>query len=370
MDDNRAVSRPFFDKLLKGGVYHPFIKFVKEHSKELVLCFRGNGDPENIVIYYNNQIVWVLYGNEDKIGISFNHARYCEDWWSLRDNLGDLGFVIEKNGKTIEPNQEGSIGMLYCMCSNEKYKKNPDEFVEKSYKILEKMMQEYFEPKGKIDYDFFKNKYTDRKSNLTEKRWQQKLFNDLKKKETGLFTYDLEFEQPHGIQTNNTNEPDMLAIRYEEGEPKAIVLVEVKSTYEACTPKYKSDIISHLDGMKKYANENVNKKSLDNRRKEASQILSYYRELGLYVDENQIIPDENNILPIECVIIFTTADLIGSKKYILSSKSAIHYYLLHKEEINELVEKKDWKCSVLLIGEFKKNRRFKEQLYNYPQEWK
>ena len=107
MSDNRAISRTLFEKLLdEKGVYYPFYDFVRSHEKELVLCFRGNGNPESIVIYHNNHIVWELYGDEDKIGISFNHARYNENWNKIEESLFQWGF--DKNGrdeKALVPNR-------------------------------------------------------------------------------------------------------------------------------------------------------------------------------------------------------------------------------------------------------------------------
>ena len=370
MSDNRAISRTLFDKLLdKNGIYHQFYMFVLEHKNELVLCFRGNGNPESIMIYHNNHIVWELCGDEDKIGISFNHARYSENWTDIRAELDKLGFgVRDKDGELIEPDRADSIGMLYCMCASNKFCSDPAGFVRESYKLVMNMMNDFFAPKKEIDYDFFKKCDTKYKKNLAEKRWQQKLFNDLKFYQNGLFAYDLEFSQPDGVNQSESNEPDMLALRYENGLPVAIVLVEVKSLGSACRPsgKSKSDIYSHIRGMKSYSKS----KNINNRRKEAHDILQLYKELGLYVKDDQMIPDLNNELPIECLLIFTTADLIDVGYKIPSSESAIHYYLNNKEKINRFVNDKDWCCKVICVGSFAKNRRYDAKEYHLPSEWK
>ena len=368
MSDNRAISRTLFNKLLdEKGIYHPFYMFVLEHKKELVLCFRGNGNPESIVIYHNNHKVWELRGDEDKIGISFNHARYSENWEDIRGALDELGFdVRDKDGKLIGPDRSDSIGMLYCSCASDMYCANPEEFVSESYKIVMDMMKDFFAPKKEIDYDFFKKCYTKYKKNLAEKRWQQKLFNDLKYYHTGLFAYDLEFSQPDGANQSESNEPDMLALRYKDGIPAAIVLVEVKSLGSACGSREKSGIESHIKGMKSYSKS----KNITNRRKEAHYVLQLYKELGLYVKDDQIIPDLDNGLPIECVLIFTTADLVDIDYKIPSSKSAIQYYLNNKERIDRLVNDKDWCCDVICVGSFSKNRRYDTKEYHLPLEWK
>lgn len=370
MSDNRAVSEMLFKKLSeKNGIFHPFYEFVINHKKELVLCFRGNGNPESIVIYHNNHIVWELCGDEDRIGISFNHARYNENWESIRDALNKIGFdVKDKEGKLIRPNGADSIGMLYCMCTSDKYSTDPEGFVRESYELIMNMMKEFFAPKKESDFDYFKNSNTKYKKNLAEKRWQQKLFNDLKYCKTGLFAYDLEFSQPDGASQSESNEPDMLALRYENEIPVAIVLVEVKSLGSACRPNSNSnsDIYSHIEGMKVYSKS----KNIGSRRKEAHDILMLYKELGLYVKDGQQIPDSNNKLPIECVLIFTTADLIDVGYKIPSRESAIHYYLNNKEEIDRRVNDKDWKCDVICVGSFERNRRYDAKEYLLPVEWK
>ena len=370
MSDNRAVSEPLFGKLSDNkGIYHPFLAFVLQHEKELVLCFRGNGKPESIIIYHNNHIVWELCGDEDKIGVSFNHARYNENWKELRNALDVLGFdVRDKNGKLIEPDGNDSIGMVYCSCSVDKYRTDPTGFVETTYAVVMDMMHSFFAPKKKKDFDYFKNCDTAYKKNLAEKRWQQKLFNDLKYCHTGLFAYDLEFSQPDGASQSESNEPDMLALRYENGVPKAIVLVEVKSLESACAPnkRSKSDIYSHINGMKTYSKS----RNISSRREEVHDILTYYKELGMYVKDGQVIPERDNKLPVECVLIFTTADLIDVGYRIPSRESAIHYYLKNKREIDKIVEKDDWKCSVICVGSFEKNRTFEANEYCLPAEWR
>lgn len=371
-EDNRAISSTFFKKLNdEDGIYHPFYKVVSEHD-DLILCFRGNGTPEKVIIYHNNHIVWELYGDEDKVGISFNHARYCENWRDIRDRLGILGFGIEdRNGNPIEPNSKGSIGMLFCEWPPKTYKDDPDSFVNQSYEIVMEMMKVFFAPKNGIDHDFFTNQDTNRKKNYSEKRWQQKLFNDLKYSNTGLFTYDLEFAQPNGACDSQTNEPDMMAIRYEEGEPKAIVLIEVKSLYSACDPKGgpNSDIFKHIRGMKEYSESPHMKERIT----EAHDVLKHYKDMDLYVKAGQKIPQKQQKLKVECALIFTTADLIDIEYDMPSSKSAIHFYLNDCEgdkRIEALLNDKNWACNVYCIGDFRRNRRHAAKKYSFPESWK
>ena len=94
--------------------------------------------------------------------------------------------------------------------------------------------------------------------------------------------------------------------------------------------------------------------------------------MGLYVKDGQIIPSENNNLPIECVIIFTTADLVDIGYSIKSADSAIHYYLTNKEKIDRICNPIDehWHCDVYVVGEFAKNRKYPAGIYALPDDWK
>lgn len=376
MEDSRAIGKELLSKYRdENGVFYPFHQFVKNHQHQLAVCFRGNGTPAKISIYYNNHIVWNLYeeGGEEKISISFNHARYCKDWEEKLEALGKLGFrICDSKGNRLSPEKSDSIGYLVCKCSSKEYEKDGIGFVIKSYDIIMSCMNKFFKPKEKEDMDYFKGKKIARMEYYTEKRWQQWLFNTLKYTNNGLFAYDLEFSQPGGTQEKETNEPDMLALRYENGKPKAIVLVEVKSLSSACEPKKNkkgrrgSDIYEHLRSMKKYASSD----HIISRRKEVHDILNAYKELGIYVKKEQIIPEKDNTLPVECMLIMTTADLIDCGQNRKSGDSAIHYYLTHKKELENAVKEngKYW-CEIQLVGQYSKNKVHGAAIYNLPEEW-
>lgn len=378
MADSRAISNKLKNQFyLPDGVFYPFFLYVKNHTEQLAVCFRGNGTPEKISIYHNNHKVWDLYEDEEgpKVAISFNHARYCKDWEEKRDALRELGFdIYDKAGELISLKEADTIGMLICDCNQIKYSKDPYDFVIRTYGIIMDMMRIFFEPKQVEDFDYFKQSLTKYKKNLAEKRWQQWIFNRLKNSYNGLFAYDLEFSQPGAQYEDNTNEPDMLAIRYEKGIPVAIVLLEIKSLFSACEPRKKkngaksSDIYEHIIGMKKYAKSN----NVQSRRKEVSKILNDYHDMGLYVKDDQIIPSEDNDLPVECAIMFTTADLVDIGVPIKSSESAIHYYLTYKQEIEKVCNPigEEWHCEVYLVGEYEKNRKFPACIYTLPNDWK
>lgn len=377
MGDSRAIDETLLRKYRdEEGVFYPFNKFIRNHLDKLAVCFRGNGNPAQISIYHNNHIVWNLYeeGGEGKISISFNHARYCEDWEERLEQLGKCGFnIYDSEGKRYTTEAVDSIGYLVCNCSSKEYFMDPNSFVFNTYEIIMGYLDVYFTPKKNEDMDYFKGKMTTSKHNYAEKRWQQWLFNSLKYSKNGLFAYDLEFSQPGGALTDETNEPDMLAVRYKDGIPQAIVLVEVKTLFSACAPRKMkngrrgSDIYEHLKGMRNYSVS----KNVISRREEVHDILSAYKDLGIYVKKDQIIPEKNNNLPVECMLIMTSADLIDIGYRIKSANSAIHYYLTYKDEVDSARKStdSDWCCDIKLIGDFSKNRNFPAEIYNLPTEW-
>lgn len=66
---------------------------------------------------------------EYKVSISFNHARYCEDWQTKLDDLAKLGFkTVDANGNKFLPGDMDSIGNLVCNCASKEFSKNPIEF--------------------------------------------------------------------------------------------------------------------------------------------------------------------------------------------------------------------------------------------------
>ncbi len=294
--DSRALKSQDGMRLLqelKEGIFRPFVEKVLT-SPELEICFRGNSNPESVIIYNRNHKIWELSctsrGYYAKI--SFDHARYYRNWQERLEKINVLFKSYDKNYKEkSEPNKEAKIGMLSCNlkgCDVTQVK----EFADKSYEIIQPYMDVYFEENPKAE-DYFRtavklNQTGRNKPNLEEKIMQQHLFsNVLKDMENGYWAYDLEFSQKYESKEqrktileetgNKLNEPDMLAIEYKEGQPVALVLLEVKSTEGACIGK--SGIVKHYEGMMNYANMEEYQKR---RKEEAVQILKQYKELGIY----------------------------------------------------------------------------------------
>lgn len=353
--DNRAISEKllmeFSDK--EKGRFYEFNKFARENKNELAVCFRGNSAPECITIYYNNHMFWQLslVDNKCKVEINFDHARYYktekENYKDLMQEFGELGFDIK--GKEIK--KKDSVGILYCV-KNERF---CEKFIKDSYNILMRIMDTFFDLNNKQDqFKFFAGiGQTNRKYSYIEKRWQQRLFRYYKNTNNGLFVYDLEFSQKFPSKKIRdkmhkiVNEPDMLAIRFNKNsEPEAMVLIEVKSTKEACTND-SSGVKKHLVGMKNYS---ADERFMANRRREAKEILRQYRDTGLYEALDSINLEECNFekLEVERLLILTDNVLPGKMK---SNNSAIDYYLStrsrKKIDINKIAH--DNKCDICLI---------------------
>ena len=203
MDDNRGVSKLFLEAFMENGALSPFLAKIKEENSRLQLRFRGNNTPEAITIYYNNQMVWKISVRKRgyKVEVSANHAKGQRKIELLEQlQQGPLGFIA--NSKHAQS---------YPYVIKETFE---DSFVNATYNLMVNAITEFFGPQ----------KYR-------EKRIQQELFEVLTDSQDGLYVYDLEFKQ-RGSKLEN--EPDMLAVRYSDGEPKSIVFIEVKSKRKAC----------------------------------------------------------------------------------------------------------------------------------------
>ena len=299
--DDRANLGALEKELKEGGEFYEFVKFIKDHPEEkLVLCCRGNGSPKNVVIYYNNHKVWELYigrGKKLSVRISFDHARYSEDWKEKLEMLCSEEFqfhssrfqninnVIQKKprkNKSSKITYSYTIGEL--VSTKEKFDK---KFVQDSYNIIKSIIKDYFNKDLKID--FFKkqiekdNYVVQTHKSYIEKIRQQEIYNEFANHTNGLYIYDLEFAQRRiKGKKDNKNQPDMLGIKFEKGEPKCLVLIEVKSTKSAMEGG-KSGLKEHLQGMENYLKE---KTFIQNRKIEAKNIITLYKELGLHNAEN------------------------------------------------------------------------------------
>lgn len=303
--DCRAVTDDLMNKLKDGG-FKAFVEFVRKTEREnlgfkLILCFRGNSSPGNVVIYYNNHMVWKLNISQEKklkVTISFNHARYTKEWEvKLKELYEKYDFSINKRGieklsleDLILELKNGSDG--YLTVTRDSFDKN---FVEGSFDILKSIIDDFFDKE--LEYDYFKGEKGTNRFYL-EKMRQHELYLDYNDTNNGLFIYDLEFAQKKNKDIpENDNQPDMFGIRFKNGKPEKLVLIEVKC--KETSMKNTSGLKEHTDKMEKYIN---NKIAIKNRIEEANKILQQYNTLQLRNVQPINIPEN---IPIEIRIILT-----------------------------------------------------------------
>ena len=295
MIDNRCVSEAFWKELQEGGALYSFWVMVSDKCNGLQLRFRGNAKPyETITIYYNNHIVWKISKQKRsyKVEVSANHAK-GEDKAGLLRELADAPLCFNILSKSAQDNPFVNRTSF------------DDFFVNKTYSLMIAAIKKYF------GEDSDKEKYI-------EKKRQQEIFEALTDSENGLYAYDLEFAQSYETRkekeaAGKQNEPDVLAIKYKNGEPVSLVLIEVKSTRIACEDQ-NSGIIPHIEGMYKY----MNGPYMQNRKQEAHDIISAYKELKLH-NPPSTVPEPAKIKAYEMMMILTD--------------EAVTYYKENKEEI-------------------------------------
>lgn len=296
--DCRAISDNLLEQLINGG-FKEFTKFVKkmENSEDkLALCFRGNSNPESVVIYYNNHCVWKLYIRDSKLSveISFNHARYSKEWKEKYDILCNK-YNFKKKENIY--NKENEVDIKKLTASIPLGSEFNKEFVEGTHNVILSLMKDYFNKN--LEYDFFKMKNAKHK-NYLEKVKQHELFFRYNNIDNGICIYDLEFAQPMMQGKKDNNQPDMLGIEFKQKKPENLLFVEVKSKKTAMLGK--SGILEHVTKMEKYIKNPENEKIIKNRIIEANEILEQYRKLELRNIKQKY---DFTILPIKILVILT-----------------------------------------------------------------
>lgn len=377
MEDHRSVSDELEKAFCTGGL-REFRKFILRQNQEikdkhhkLAVFLRGNGENEAVIVYKDNHKIWELSlsGKCCKVSFDFNHARYTKKWNEELDKLLKLGFELGERRKAevlksdnrirIKRNDDHNVigGEIGLISSKKEYFDN--NFVKKSYKIIYGLVSDFFKPhtddyfriEVSKEYPEAENVKGAGQNVLVEKRWQQRLFFHFNDMKNGYYAYDLEFSQRYpdanfvkNYAINNgkqffsvnarriktklgTNEPDMLAIRYENGEPQALVLIEVKSTYTACESKT-SGVKEHMEGMDRYAKQKI---FMRNRITDAYNCLRQYQRMG-FINNDAIIPKIPDTLAIEKVLLFTNAS-IPQEECVKSKKSALQYLQINWNDI-------------------------------------
>lgn len=280
-DDNaRKISQEFRDSL-KNGVLSELTDIVKK-DESLIMCFR----EEYINVYYKGHSLFKIEKNRKGYKFSFNtgHERYTKTE-TRKKRLAILG------EKAPGINSGKEVTTFYIPVKDKKvdlrsiigiYKQFIDDFMDVTLK------KDFFkEEAGKEQSKKGKNR-------LTEKQHQQRLFSEYTFGNTEYIFYDMELSIPDYSMGGS---PDCLALKVENGVPKAIVLVEVKSTQNACIGN--NGIKKHYDDFDKM--KEIKKDWLI---KATFNILEQYRYLGFTdIDTNVEFLSE---LPMEILFAFTS----------------------------------------------------------------
>lgn len=268
----RTVS-PGILKELRSGKLKFMVNWAKDHSDRLALCFRGNN---HCAILYDRTHIF-LEGHPTAIKISIDHIK-------------------PSNGKNDAIEKKEAFCSQYGFSKTEKSsiasksikKENTEEDYVKLYLYLAQMMDYYFECAG-----------------LAEKPKQHQIFMEEKNLENGYFIYDMESAKAHTNKTerekdSNNNRTDMMSLRYNNGMPAALSMIEVKSTSKACKDAA-TGITEHLRKMSNLAEETS---FIRERIQEAYEIIEQYGILGLYGAPEKIESPKVD-LPVEIVLYLT-----------------------------------------------------------------
>lgn len=324
--DCRALPNDFYNRFLDKSDLGKFVELVKKHA-ELQLLFRGNSSEDGMaVIYRNNHAMFTI--RPDYVEFNPNYLRYDPDW---ERKLSDLMKIYDKKEKpelcsVIRNTKKNGKHTYRCSFGSKRINANihedflnglsapRKELRDRSlYEFLTEIFDIYF---NKTDEKFSKdqfliwgNKYDSKyknevvqvreKSNYLEKKRQQQLFSIMKCQDNGYYFYDMEFaEKRHSY--GEKNNPDMQALRFECGMPKAWVFVEVKSTLNACGGD--SGLDKHIPRMLDYIKDDS---KILNRKREALLLFHQYQKLGLFDIKEKIEPSAFDSLKPEIIVIFT-----------------------------------------------------------------
>jgi hypothetical protein len=324
--DCRALPYNFFKRFLDDEDLGKFVKLVNNHE-ELELLFRGNSSEEGTaVIYRNNHAMFTI--RPDDVEFNPNYLRYDPDWESKLEDLMNLYDKKEKPTLCPVERNTNEKGEHSYSCSFKSKRINATinedflnalshpiaELGSKSlYEFLSEIFDVYF---NKTDEMFSKDQFliwgnkndskyknevvqVRKKSNYLEKKRQQQLFSVMNDQDDGYYFYDMEFAEK-GASSGKKNNPDMQALRFEGGVPKAWVFVEVKSTVGACGGE--SGLDKHIPRMIDYITDD---NKILNRKREALLLFHQYQEIGLFDIKRKIEPSVFDSLNPEIIVIFT-----------------------------------------------------------------
>ena len=288
------IGQEFLESL-KIGELSQLTEIVKS-DKELIMCFRNN----YINVYYKGHSLFKITRLATKYKVEFNmgHARYTEPgerntkWDELRTKIPgvnlkerDLTAIsVMKNGKAYD--FKPVIGI---------YKEFINDFMDSGKQTDYFKKEDGMQPSEKT------------KNNLIEKQHQQRLFSEYFFTNSEYVFFDMELTIPGCTRAGS---PDCLALRMENGEPKAVVFVEVKSTEGACSGKH--GVKKHSGDFKIIKEDDVKTRWI---KASAVEIFKCYKYLGFMdtdVKAEKILIDG---FPVEILFVFTSNDIGGWMKH-------------------------------------------------------
>lgn len=310
---SRMINKDFLNDLSKDGFLSPVTELVRKHQDELMMAFRG----DYINIYYRGHSLYKIEKQVQayKVTFDFNHSRYTKEHDSILKKLMNLGmqlpsqrkevkyesmcFYIDKAGKEKKKLTSSSGKNLITKKIPVASEDIDKKFWDNSYKLLKQAIDDYFDPEKKEDYfkdASCKGELSSKKLYL-EKQRQQSIALANRATENGYFVYDIEYSQPNEKQGDEKSGCfDLLALKFEGQKAKQLLLIEVKTTKEACTGS--SGVDKHKEDMDKYI---TNTEVINVRRKEAEDVMAALDKLFQIgkVDFSEI---EKNV---RCVFVYT-----------------------------------------------------------------
>lgn len=214
---------------LKSGALGELIDIIR-NDRELIICFR----KKYVNVYYKSHSLFKIEEQDKKYKFTFNlgHARYIDTFENIKEELSSVGVKATK--------YKHSFSAVFSISKNETNHIDLKAVVG----IYKSYIDDFF--RGGTRNDLFENVLRNTNS-LREKRHQQVLYSKYSTASGEYLFYDMELSLPkpkecteedevikREIGTHITGAPDCLAVKIDKNKVVKIVLVEVKSTREAC----------------------------------------------------------------------------------------------------------------------------------------
>lgn len=313
----RSISKEF-KKDLESGTLSAIMDEIKNNNK-YIICFRD----ESINIYYRGHSLLFIKREPRKgylASFDLGHARYYKEYFEIIQELkklriGGMRVVTTLNNNNEKNIMEQNYSLEFHINGRTIKQKN---VINQVLNLLKNYIDDFCT--GGKRYDHFE-RVNSSSSVLREKKHQQALFIEHQnmENESDLLFYDMELSLPKPqektdeyntikleIGTHITGAPDCLAVRLENGVVTKIVLVEVKSTSEACTGDH--GIKKHDEDFNKIIKCSYYRKFIVESMKETLCLYARYGLCGKISIPDNIGEKEDDF---EILYFFTHKDVIN-----------------------------------------------------------